>query len=229
MRHGGPARKPASPLFGAPCVRPARPTDASQLGELHQSTWRESYAGVLPDSAVTSRARAARTAFWRHTLDRIRQGPPGDEGIVVAQAGRDATVADPAWRMYGFAWCGPPGRGTAGQPQPAPWDGEIYMLYVRAEAQRHGFGQALLVACARGLVSRGLFTAGLWTLSVNTKARSFYEAHGARLAVRRETTVSGAQVTLSGYIWEDLSGLLALAAPPPSAPPGAPPSASGGR
>jgi hypothetical protein len=48
--------------------RQAEPSDAAALGALHVSTWREAYAGILPDYVLNGLSADARAAMWSEIL-----------------------------------------------------------------------------------------------------------------------------------------------------------------
>jgi len=175
-------------------LRDAQPDDARALAALHVRTWREAYWGVLPDAVVLRETVEGRARFWRTHLARIRLSRwSRDENVTLAEEEDGGLV--------GFAW-----TGDARGPK-AEWDGEIYMLYVLAAAQRQGVGQALMAEAAKSLARRGFFRIGLWVLEDNGPARAFYEAlGGGQTGVRRVHGATSAE-TAAGYAWQDASVL----------------------
>lgn len=67
-------------MTGTVRVRRAVIDDAEAIGAVHTRAWRESYAGLLPDAAISHWTIASRAAMW-HTA--IRQGTA--RGICVAE------------------------------------------------------------------------------------------------------------------------------------------------
>ncbi len=169
-------------------IEPAARQDADALAALYERTWRETYSGILPSvSAMAGDARGPR--YWRHAIDQLGRHPLGrDAALHIAREGA---------RPVGYAWSGP------GREDRAPWSGEIYMLYVLADAQRRGVGRALMDACTGHLVQRGFFAFGVWCVEANARARRFYERLGGAEEGRSTQRVGGVHVNLVGYIWRD--------------------------
>jgi ribosomal protein S18 acetylase RimI-like enzyme len=86
-------------------------------------------------------------------------------------------------------------------------EGEVYAIYVRDEHQRRGVGRALLSEAARQLDALGLRGLLIWVLRENAKGRSFYERMGGRAERERPFEIAGAQITETGYVWDDTAGL----------------------
>lgn len=49
-------------------LRRATIDDADQLGAVHVASWREAYAGILPDDMLTGLSVDARSAMWTKIL-----------------------------------------------------------------------------------------------------------------------------------------------------------------
>ncbi len=56
---------------------------------------------------------------------------------------------------------------------------------------------------ARRLDALGLRGLLIWVLRENEKGRSFYERMGGRAERERPFEIGGAQITETGYVWDD--------------------------
>lgn len=155
-------------------VRVARPRDADQIADIHVSSWRVTYRGMLPDAYLDAMSRRQLAARWRRrTLLR------STESVLVAVGG--GVVA-------GFACLSP----SISEPGFA---GEITMLYVRPELEGSGVGTQLLTAGLDQLAAKPLYWAIIWALEANQRAIDFYRRRGFRLdGGRRADRVGGVAV-----------------------------------
>src|SRR5260370_16590496 len=60
-------------------IRIATPDDAPALGSMHVASWRETYAGLLPDKMLSSLSPEARSAAWA----KIMQEPATAHSTVI--------------------------------------------------------------------------------------------------------------------------------------------------
>src|SRR5579864_125371 len=138
-------------------VRRADIDDAPAIAQVHVSTWRSTYRGMLPDDFLDSLSEANYAARWRRGIG------DGRSRVYVAEDA-DGTV--------GFASGGPEHAGKDG------FVGELYALYVDDRAQRRGHGRELVHAVADGFRGMGLHDMIIWVLRDNLGARAFYERLG---------------------------------------------------
>lgn len=94
------------------------------------------------------------------------------------------------------------------------YDGEISALYVLKAFQRRTFGRRLLLAMAAALSGRGFGALSLWVLRDNTRARQFYEQHGAEVITERQDAWANGILLEVAYGWIHLEELEANASPP---------------
>ena len=134
-------------------IRAPRPEDAAALAELHLETWAETYAGVFPESAWGEEARAGRIRRWSSICTAPR---PGDSFAVAEQDGS----------LVGLAGAG------ASQDTPAPWERQLWFIYLLASEHGSGAGQGLLDAVL------GKDPASLRVLEANARAVAFYARNG---------------------------------------------------
>ncbi len=137
-------------------IRSAVASDADAIAAIHVEGWRWGYARQIPGRVLAGLDADERAARWRSVLD------AGDAAVFVAEDGA---------RVVGFAACG-----RSRDDDPA--SGELYALYVSADAAGTGAGAALLRATVAELRARGFERALLWVLSSNARARRFYEREG---------------------------------------------------
>jgi ribosomal protein S18 acetylase RimI-like enzyme len=140
-------------------IRPALPADARAIATVHVATWRDAYAGLLPDEVLAGLDVAERADRWR---DRLAAPAAGVFVLVLEQDGR----------VGGFVSGGPSRDQFPG--------GEVYAIYVDPAGQRRGGGSRLLVAAARHLAQAHFTDASLWVMAGNHPARRFYESQGWR-------------------------------------------------
>lgn len=136
-------------------IRLPEPDDAPALAAVHVRSWRETYAGMLPERFYDETAQWRRRTMW--------------DGLLRDEAGRSAVrVAEVAGRIVGFAAAGAPE-----ESQPAR-ETALRMVYVLREHHGGGAGQALLDAAL------GAEPAQLWVAAANARAIRFYERNGFR-------------------------------------------------
>ncbi len=138
-------------------VRAAGPDDAQGIAAVHVATWRDAYAGLLPDEVLAGLEVGERAERWRSRL-----AEPG-EGVF-------ALVFEANGHLQGFVSGGPSRDEFPG--------GEVYAIYVDPACQGRGAGRRLLAAATRLLADAGFTDASLWVLAGNRPARGFYESQG---------------------------------------------------
>lgn len=132
------------------------------MAQAHARSWRETYAGLLPDRVIDDviASRPARIERWRTRIaDQKQRG--------------GAFVAELDGRVVGFVFWGP-GEGPDARPEVA----EVNAIYLDPEAIGVGIGRSLFQAACDDIVARGFTAAILWVLDTNERARRFYEAAG---------------------------------------------------
>jgi ribosomal protein S18 acetylase RimI-like enzyme len=170
-------------------VRAAGPEDAAAISEVHRSSWRTTYAGILPLAVVAREAGRKSEMVWRR---RLMAQPPGG-ATWIAERGSHGIV--------GFASCGEARSSVQGL------DAEIYALYVLQAHQLRGVGRELVRACARHFVRQGLFGFYLWVLKAN-RARLFYEALGGEEIAEKTEQLGKHAFAEVAYGWRDLTLLV---------------------
>jgi GNAT superfamily N-acetyltransferase len=168
--------------------RPGAYEDAAALAQVHVSTWRDAYAGILPTEMLVGMSVSRQTAYWRAALMRRRS----QETITVA-------MVDNA--LVGFGTAGP-ARGDD-----AVRTGEVQMLYVLHDFQELGLGRALLRALFAALRRHDMDRATIWVVAQNP-ARFFYEAMGGIATTEHTERLWRTDVTTVGYVWDDLDAAI---------------------
>lgn len=167
-------------------IRGATIEDAAHIARVHVASWRETYAGIVPEGVLASLSVDERAAAW---LERIVEGK-----FVIL-------VAEAAGAVCGFASGGPAREGLSG------FEGEIYALYVLHSAQKQGTGAALIRRVGAELSRQGFSSAGVWVLAANP-ARGFYEHLGGRFVVEKPVTIGDAALPEIALGWPDLRTLV---------------------
>jgi L-amino acid N-acyltransferase YncA len=173
-------------------IRPARLKDARTLAQIYVESWRNTYAGMLPDKYLLRPDWEEREfRSWRHVF--MRQGR------------RDVVLAaeDNAAGVIGFVSAGP-SRNSA-----LPFRGEVYTLYLRPDFQGRGLGKRLFISASRRLMAGIGPSMVVWVLKPNP-ARFFYAALGGRFIARRPSTFAGQAIEELAYGWEDVGAIVAL-------------------
>lgn len=131
------------------------------MAAVQVSSWRDAYAGLMPQDFLDSLDVARRTERWSRILasaDLPRSG---------------AFIADDGTGVVGFAHICPSRDQRASSET-----GELAAIYTLSSAWGRGVGRALMTECVQSLASAGFAIATLWVLDGNTRARRFYEAGG---------------------------------------------------
>ena len=167
-------------------IRRAMPVDAAALAHVHETTWRETYIGLMSEQMMDALTADARTEAWRRIL-------AGETGYLSA-----TYVADRAGTLVAFGSCGEqrdPDFAAAG------YKGEFAAVYVLATDQRRGLGTRLMAAMMDDLTVRRLTGYTLWVPRNNIPARSLYEKLGGTLIGQRQDTGEHGTLVEVAYGW----------------------------
>ncbi|MGZ8310996.1 MAG: N-acetyltransferase family protein [Allosphingosinicella sp.] len=173
--------------------REAKSSDAPALGRVHVTSWRESYAGLLPDHLLDGLSTEGRSAMWSAILN-----DPTTSGRM------SVFVAESEGEIVGFGACGSQREEALAREG---FDGEVGAIYVLRSHQRAGVGNKLMGLMCRRLLDQGRSAAALWVLRENLSARTFYEGLGGAVVGERSDEESGAMLFEVAYGWSDLSVL----------------------
>ena len=167
-------------------VRPAELGDAAEIARVHVASWRSSYRGLLTDDFLAALSEEHYADRWRRMINE------GTSRVFVAE--EDGGVV-------AFASGGRERAGEAG------FDGELYAIYVLAEAQRRGHGRELVRAVADALREMKLRDMIVWVLRDNGGARDFYQRLGGRYVRSQPITIGSATLDEVSYGWRSLDAI----------------------
>jgi GNAT superfamily N-acetyltransferase len=165
-------------------IRPAMIADARAIAAVHVGSWQTTYRGIVPDDALDGMSIDRRAEGWTRRL-----GDPASTDRTFVAARDDGAIV-------GFATCGPQRDGFPG------YDGELFMIYLLAEAQHHGIGRRLMSAAAAALAEIELTHMIVWVAAGNQLGRPFYEALGGQLLpFARSQDFFGTTIAEVAYGW----------------------------
>lgn len=170
-------------------IRSATRKDASEIARVYVDSWRESYAGLIPDWVLLGMSYRRLARAW----DRAIRTAGRDEAILVAD--------DSEHGLVGLGSCGP------SRERRLDFRGEVYTLYVHPNHVGQGVGTQLLRALFDKLEERGRSSAVAWALAQNPY-RHFYKALGGVIAGTRQGRQWGVPIHEVAYGWPDLKIVL---------------------
>lgn len=172
-------------------VRQAQVDDAAAIAHVHVATWRSAYRDLLPADFLASLNEKHYEERWGRTL---------------SEPSARVFVAESAEGVVGFA---SGGRERAGEHS---FSGELYAIYVLADAQGRGHGQRLVQAVVGGLRELGLTDMIVWVLRDNLHARKFYERLGGKYVRAQPITIGSSLLYEVSYGWRSLTSFTEAAA-----------------
>jgi ribosomal protein S18 acetylase RimI-like enzyme len=167
-------------------VRDAAPADLPGIAELHATSWRAAYRGLLPDAFLDGPVVADRKAHW--------------SGMIARMAPSDLLLAaEQNHVLVGFiaVWTTEPSGCEPG------FDLLIDNLHVRPDLRGDRIGERLMRAVARRLKNRPSARACLWLIDGNAPAHRFYRRLGGTDGDRKQDMIGGALVGEMRIIWDD--------------------------
>ena len=170
-------------------IRLATAADIQALAEVHVASWRTTYSGIIPQSALDQLSVAQRIELWsRAVLDPIPMS-----AVLVAEADNGQVI--------GFAACGPERQGGR------DYQGELYAIYLLQAVQGRGLGRAFVQVVARYLLAANMHSMLVWVLADNP-ACGFYTALGGEWVDETVINLGGVDLRELAYGWRDLTSLL---------------------
>lgn len=167
-------------------IRRAALDDAEALAQVHETTWREVYAGLMSEQLLNALTIDARETVWRRMLS-------GEAGFLGT-----TFIAERDGKVVAYASCG---EQRDDQLRAAGYAGEFTAVYVLKTDQRRGVGTSLMNTMMTDLAERGLAGFTLWVPRENIPARSLYEQLGGKLIGQREVTREQGTLTEVAYGW----------------------------
>lgn len=157
-------------------IRPALPSDARAIADLHVRTWQSTYRGIVPDAYLDALSIDKRETALRESIAR------GSPEMWVANADAEIT----GWIAFG----------ASRDSDAKPGVGEIEAIYVSPDHWSIGTGRELWDVARARLVERDFASVTLWVLEQNERATRFYRAAGfaADTASRKEISIGGKNV-----------------------------------
>jgi ribosomal protein S18 acetylase RimI-like enzyme len=139
-------------------IRPARPKDAPALASAYEEAWRGAYQGIIPHLSLERMIARRGLRWWQGTL---RKRAP----LLVLDFRGDAA---------GYVTFG---RSRLGR---APYQGEIFELYLHPTYQGLGLGEKLFDGARQRLGELRLKGLLVWALADNDAACGFYLRQGGK-------------------------------------------------
>jgi ribosomal protein S18 acetylase RimI-like enzyme len=165
-------------------VRVAGAGDVPEIARIQLETWRQAYAGWLPESVLAGVTPQDAERSWRAAVT----APPSQRHHVLVARERDVCV--------GFVAFGPD---PELDPSPADQDGplgQIAALLVEPRWGRRGHGSRMLAATVDHMRADGLRAAWVWVPEPDTASLAFYTSAGwERDGYARSLETEGAAVT----------------------------------
>ncbi|KAI8815777.1 acyl-CoA N-acyltransferase [Fimicolochytrium jonesii] len=148
-------------------VRPALPSGAASIANVHIRSWQWAYAGLMPASYLDNLAPSLerRTQRW---LDRLSAPASNNPTVTLVPELDNEVVA--------FASLDPPRDKIFTTAEM-----ELTSLYLHLHAAGQGIGRALMDVIKNEIRHLGMHHATLWVLDTNERARRFYEREGWRV------------------------------------------------
>ena len=196
------------------CVRRARPGDAAAIGAIHVATWRNTYAGVLPEEYLAGLSPVRHAAGYEHAITDRRRGHAVFVAVASgADAPRGRADAGEGGAVVGFV-SGGKGRRPGLCGESPSGSGEVETLYLLDDYRDRGVGRRLMRAMAAHLAAVGCRSVVLWVLRDNP-SKWFYQRLGGRAAARESIRFAGRQVEQVAYLWDPIGILLSATAAAP--------------
>jgi GNAT superfamily N-acetyltransferase len=171
-----------------PVFRLATKDDAVMIANLHASSWRIAYRGLLSDEYLDNDLAGERIAYWSRKVSSLA----AREFILVA--------VDAAGVIEGFiAVMDLPENG---------YSALVDNLHVRPDLKGRGIGKSLMQRAAQILVDSGRSNYYLWVLNGNDPACRFYKSVGGIPADERTVHFGGKDVVATRFVWDTFDGLL---------------------
>lgn len=160
-------------------IRYGKPDDAGSLASTHEEAWRGAYQGLIPHLSLERMIARRGPAWWQRAL--ARRTP--------------MVVLDFDGEAAGYATFG---KSRMGQ---APYQGEVFELYVRPVYQGLGLGHRLFRGARRRLNDMGLRGTIVWALADNEAACNFYLELGGKPFAEGSETFGDKALRKVAFAW----------------------------
>jgi ribosomal protein S18 acetylase RimI-like enzyme len=170
-------------------IRTATTADLATIADIHASSWRAAYRGILADAFLDGDLLEDRKARWSGIAE--RKGPRDHLLVATDQAGAVGFIA--GWTSSALG-C-EDGYGLY-----------IDNLHVKPDLRGNRYGERLFRALAKNATdnaSAANFSAYLWLLDGNAPAHRFYHRLGGRDGEHRMVELGGRTVGETRIVWDD--------------------------
>ncbi len=157
-------------------IRDATVEDAPAIARIHVDTWRDAYAGIIPESFLANLSKESRQNRWADVLTQSAHGT-----IVITN--EDSGIV--GWASFG------PSRDDDGAGT-----GEIYAVYLDSGHQGKGYGRKMMAVVEDRLLEMSFTVITLWVFELNSRARRFYQKAGYAADGTRKTILIGSRVLI---------------------------------
>ena len=164
--------------------REASAEECLEVAKVHVRSWKESFAGLVPESVMDGITVEKRTKAF---LGRFQSS---SYKMYVAE------VADQG--VIGFADCGEPRHEITG------YQTELYAIFLLPEFQGSGVGRRLFALCVEAVVKSGKSSMYLLAFE-NSPYRSFYDKMGGVVIGKQQVEIEGTMFDAVVYGWDNLS------------------------
>ena len=161
-------------------TRRAKPEDAGAISKVHEASWKNAYAGLVPYAALARMINRRDVKWWANAIRKSTL-------ILVVEMDNE---------IVGYATLGPNRVSTF------PFEGEVYEIYLRPEYQGVGLGSKLFADAVNELKRRSYKGVVVWVLSDNDPAITFYENAGGRAIANGSEHFDDKKLTKTAFAWE---------------------------
>lgn len=160
-------------------TRPAKPEDANAIAQVHEASWKNAYAGIVPYSALARMISRRDVKWWANAIRKSTL-------VLVIEMEGD---------IVGYATMGPNRVSTF------PHEGEVYEIYLLPEYQGVGLGSRLFSDAVAELKKRGYNGVVVWVLADNEPALSFYKNAGGRAIAQGSEHFDDKKLMKTAFVW----------------------------
>jgi ribosomal protein S18 acetylase RimI-like enzyme len=173
-------------------IRIATTADVPAIAEIHASSWRVAYRGILSDAFLDGDLLQDHNTRWSGIAELLT---PRDN-LLIATDGNDVVGFVAGWT-------------SAALGREEGYGLYINNLHVRPELRGKRYGESLCRALAGNAKANAAadakISAYLWVLDGNAPAHRFYRRLGGRDGEHRLVELGGRTVGETRIIWEDFS------------------------
>ena len=160
-------------------IRPARPKDASALVSVYEEAWRGAYQGIIPHLSLERMISRRGPRWWE---DAMHKRTP--------LLGLEFTGEAAGYVTFGRC-----------RLKRAPFQGEIFELYVHPTYQGLGLGEKLFDGARAQLAERRLKGLLVWALTDNEAACGFYHQLGGKPIAEGAESFGETSLSKIAFVW----------------------------